>query len=82
MKAFALSFIILSTPLTSYAKCVVEIMNSSGDPLGYIFQDKTCPNPMAKCKAKLATLNDSSAKCEITLDIPGNKVTLTSIPLP
>ena len=82
MKAFVLSFIIFSIPLSSYAKCVVEIMNSSGDPMGYIFQDKTCPTPMSKCKTKLATLNEPGATCEITLDIPGNKLNLTSIPLP
>jgi hypothetical protein len=82
MKAIVLSFIFLSIPLTSYAKCVVEIINSNGDPMGYIFQDKTCPTPMSNCKDKLKTLNEPGATCEITLDIPGNKVSFTINHLP
>jgi hypothetical protein len=71
MKYLALILLCSFVTLPSYARCIVEIFDRNGDPLGHIFQDRTCANAMARCKAQLSRLNSPGAKCEITLDIPG-----------
>ena len=71
MKALFVALMFISFSAPTYAKCVVEILASNGDPLGFIFQEKDCKTAQAKCKVQLARLNRPGAKCEITLDIPG-----------
>lgn len=71
MKALIVALMFISFSVPTYAKCVAEILASNDDPLGYIFQEKDCKTAEAKCKVQLAKLNQSGAKCEITLDIPG-----------
>jgi len=70
MKALFVSLMFISFSAPTYAKCVVEILASNGDPLGFIFQENECKTAQAKCKSQLARLNRPGATCEITLDIP------------
>jgi hypothetical protein len=74
MKSLLLVTLCLSFSASAQARCIVEIFSGSGDPLGFIFQEATCSVAMPKCKDKLATLSDRSARCEITLDIPGGRM--------
>ena len=73
MKALVLGLCLASVSAAANAKCVVEILNQGGDPLGYIYQESDCRTAMNKCKAQLPRVNVSGAKCEITLDIPGQQ---------
>jgi len=74
MKSLLMITLCLSFSVSAHARCIVEIFSSSGDPLGFIFQESTCSLAMPKCKDKLATLSNRGARCEITLDIPGGRV--------
>jgi hypothetical protein len=72
MKAFILGFIFLSFSLPAAARCVVEIFDEEGEPMGHVYQESECRSALAKCKAQLIRLNIPNSTCEITLDIPGN----------
>ena len=52
-----------------YGRCVVEILDNNDEPLGHVFQGDSCTEPKARCEQTLRRLNNSQAKCEITLDI-------------
>lgn len=71
MKAFAVALMFISFSAVSHAKCVVEIIASNGDPLGFIFQERECRVAIAKCSQQLPRVNVPGARCEVTLDIPG-----------
>lgn len=74
MKSLFLVTLCLSFSVAAHSRCIVEIFSSSGDPLGFIFQEATCSIAMPKCKDKLTTMADRGARCEITLDIPGGRI--------
>lgn len=76
MKSILLAIVIGTFSNLSYARCVVEIVDSNGDPLGQVFQGESCTEPRARCEAQLRRLNNPEAKCEVTLDI-GSKTTST-----
>lgn len=57
---------------SALAKCVVEILDKNGDPVGYApFIAETCSGPRQRCEAQLAQINQPELKCEVTLDIGG-----------
>ncbi len=74
MKALLLGLCILSFSLPAAARCVVEIIGTQSEPLGYVFQENSCPPAMQKCRTQLARLAVRGATCEITLDIPGHRI--------
>jgi len=74
MKSLILISICLTISSMSYARCVVELFDDKGDPLGFIFQNDECLTAMNLCKAQLRRLSLSGAKCEITLNIPKDKI--------
>jgi hypothetical protein len=52
------------------SRCVVEMFNSNGDPVGHMFQDRLCSTAMTQCRNLLQRLNLPRARCEVTLDLP------------
>ena len=74
MKSLIIITICLTLSLSAQARCIVEIFSSSGDPLGFMFQESTCSTAMNKCQGKLTAINKPGARCEITLDIPGGRI--------
>jgi hypothetical protein len=79
MKSLLLISICLAISSACYARCVVELFDSKGDPVGHIFQNDHCLQAMNQCKAQLARLNLPGAKCEITLNIPKDKINKSEI---
>lgn len=59
---------------TAHARCVVEILDTNGDPLGHVFQGDSCSQPRERCEEMLRRLRNPEARCEVTLDI-GSKAT-------
>ena len=76
MKATLLGLALLFTSTPVFARCVVEIFSSDGEPLGHIYQESECRAAMTKCRAQLARLNAAGATCEVTLDIPGATISV------
>lgn len=73
MKSLLLISICLTISSMSHARCVVELFDDKGDPMGFIFQNDECLSAMNLCKAQSRRLNLHGAKCEITLNIPKDK---------
>lgn len=69
MKSLLLAVLFCTFSSYADAKCVVEILDTAGDPLGYVFQGESCADPKARCLRELARINKPDAKCEVTLDI-------------
>ena len=72
MKSVLLTVLFCFFSAAVNAKCVVEILDTQGDPLGYVFQGDTCTDPKVRCARELVRLNIVDAKCEVTLDIGSN----------
>lgn len=73
MKSVMLFSALCLVSISAYARCVVEILDSQSEPLGYVFQGDTCTEPKARCEQKLRTLNNPDAHCEVTMDIGSKK---------
>jgi len=71
---YGLIALLLILTTAAQARCVVEILDNNGDPLGHVFQGDSCTEPKARCQQTLARLRNPEAKCEVTLDI-GSKST-------
>ncbi len=69
MKTALLLFSFLTLASAAHARCVVEIMDAEGEPLGHVFQGETCAPVMRQCREYLQKLRTTGAVCEITLDI-------------
>ncbi len=69
MRRTALIAAFILVPWTAYGKCVVEILDREGNPLGHVFTADRCAPAMARCESRLTRLQVRGAHCEITLDI-------------
>ena len=70
MKKIVLATGLIFAASPVFAKCVVEILDKNGDPVGYApYLGDSCANPKARCEAALGRMRLLDLKCEVTLDI-------------
>lgn len=62
------ALLLLAAPL-AHARCVAEIIDEDGEPMGYAFQAENCDAANGRCNDHLRTLNLRGARCEVTMDI-------------
>ncbi len=69
MKIALALFSLLTLASAAQARCVVEVMDADGEPMGHVFQGETCAPIMRQCREYISRLRTPGAVCEITLDI-------------
>ena len=68
MKTKLIALLITLTTTSAYARCVVEILDASNEPLGYVYQGDSCTEPMTRCK-KAQERQAIPGECVVTYDI-------------